>query len=166
MFQQYILNINFGKYLSSQRKYQKMKKIWVLIVCVSCTGLIQAQRFFYIENNKHTDRIINDGLLKASQYITKSPLASDYIIRTDVEMKPGSNTLSLKIILEDSTTFKTVLQATEEYSFGVLHANARLGVRMAIETFINRNIDRIIVCAKEYHTDSRMQYVEPKKDKT
>ena len=142
-----------------------MKKICILIVCISCAALTEAQRFFYIENNNHTDRIINKGLLKASQYITKSPLASDYIIRTDVEMKPGSNILSLKIILEDSTTFKTVLQATEEYSFGVLHENAPLGVRMAIETFINRNIDRIIVCAKEFHNDARMRFMEPKKDK-
>jgi hypothetical protein len=143
-----------------------MKKIVALVSLVLVTRLTQAQRFFYIDNNHITEKLLNDGLTNASQYVTKSPMGSDYIIKTDVDFQSGSNVLTLKIMLQDSLTFKTIFQADEEYSLCTLQANPRIFVSMAIRTFIEKNMNQIILCAKDDHCGAQMKWLKPRKDKT
>jgi hypothetical protein len=104
--------------------------------------------------------------MKSSQFVTKSPLASDYIIRTDIDLQSDPNKLTLHIILEDSITFKTIYETNEEFAFGYVNKNSKLFLRTTIETFIERNISQIILCAKDDHDDARMKPLKPKKDKT
>jgi hypothetical protein len=143
-----------------------MKKILILITFLLCIFLTKAQRFFYVETNNYTDKILREGLLKASQFITQSPLGSDYIIKTEVGFNTRFNALRLNMILEDSVTFKTVFQTNEEWSFITINKSSRLSIRMAIETFIDKNINQIITCAKDNYFDSRMKSLQPGKDKT
>ncbi len=95
-----------------------MKKGFILIVLSVTMFFASGQRFFYLEPNNTAGSILRDGLIKSSQFVTKTPLASDYIIKTDIGFKTEPNTLTLQIILEDSITFKTIYQTNEEYSFG------------------------------------------------
>ena len=143
-----------------------MKKILILITFLLCFFLIQAQRFFYIETNNYTGKILREQLLKASQFVTQSPIGSDYIIKTEVGFNTGYSTLRLNMILEDSVTFKPIFQTNEECSFKVMNVNSRLCLRMAIETFIDKNVSQIITCAKDNHFDSRMKSLKSGKDKT
>jgi hypothetical protein len=143
-----------------------MKKIYLLVVFVLSTFLLKAQRFFYVETNDITEGFLLEGLLKGSQFVVETPLASDYIIKTDAGFEKGSHILNLKMTVQDSLTFSTVFQTREEYTIGELHANARLILRLAVKTFIDKNMDRIILCARDDHYDSRMKYLKPKKDKT
>ncbi len=143
-----------------------MKKFLLLQILILTVCLTQAQRFFYVEANNSTDKPIKEKLMKASQFVTKSPLMSDYIIKTDINFQTGSNIITLKIILEDSATFKTIFQAEEENAFGVININSQIFLRMAIETFIEKNINQIILSAKNDHSDGLMKFLKPNKDKT
>ncbi len=86
-----------------------MKKIFLLAVFPLLCNWARAQRFFYIESSRITESSIRSELLKATQYITRSPLSSDYIIKADVGYAEGSNVLSMKIVLEDSITHQSNL---------------------------------------------------------
>ena len=143
-----------------------MKKIYLLAVFVLSSFFLKAQRFFYVETNQITEGFLLDGLLKGSQFIVKSPLASDYIIKTDVGFESGSHVLNLNMTVQDSLTFQTVFQTKEEYTMSDLHSDARLILRLAVKTFIDKNMDRIILCARDDHNDGRMKYLKPRKDKT
>jgi hypothetical protein len=143
-----------------------MKKIIALISLLLVAHFTQAQRFFYIDNNHITEKLLNDGLSNASQYVTKSLMGSDYIIKSDVGFRSGYNVLTLKIMLQDSITFKTIFQTNEEYSFRIENANAGIVLSMAIRTFIEKNLNQIILCAKDDHFAGQMKPLKPRKDKT
>jgi hypothetical protein len=143
-----------------------MKKILLIIILVFNIYFAQAQRFFYLESNDATGNLIRDGLVKSSQYITKSPLGSDYIIKTEIGFQKESNKLTLQIILEDSITLNTIYQTNEEYNFGTINRNSKILLRTTLETFIENNISQIILCARNDHYDTRMKSLKPKKDKT
>jgi hypothetical protein len=143
-----------------------MKKIILITVLAFNIYFARAQRFFYLEPNNTAGSIIRDGLIKSSQFVTKTPLSSDYIIKTDIGFKTEPNTLTLQIILEDSITFKTIYQTNEEYSFGLINKNSKILLRTALQTFIDKNISQIILCAKDDHYDVRMKPLKPRKDKT
>jgi len=61
-----------------------MKIISILACFVSAAVFCHAQNFFYIGNKNATEKSISEELVKASQYVTKSPLASNYIITASV----------------------------------------------------------------------------------
>ncbi len=143
-----------------------MKKIYLLIFLSFNLYFVHAQRFFYLESDDAAGNLIRNGLVKSSQFITSTPLASDYIIKTEIGFQKEPNKLSLQIILEDSITFKTIYQTNEEYNFGVVNRNSKLLLRTAMQTFIEKNINQIILCARDDHYDSRMKPLKPKKDKT
>ena len=143
-----------------------MKKILLLLFLVLTVFLSEAQRFFYIEPNDITGKLLRDGLLKGSQYVARSPLGSDYIIKTDVGFQSGSNILNLKMTVQDSITYKTIFQKNEDYTCSTVNANTQIFLRIAITTFIDKNINQIIVCAKDDHYDASMRFVKPRKDKT
>ncbi len=143
-----------------------MKKIYLLTTLSFSLCFARAQRFFYLESNDAAGNLIKDGLVRSSQFVTGTPLASDYIIKTEIGFQKEPNKLTLQIILEDSITFKTIYETNEEYNFGVISQNSKLLLRIALETFLEKNINQIILCAREDHYDSRMKPLKPKKDKT
>ena len=143
-----------------------MKKILLITVLAFNIYFARAQRFFYLESDDAAGSLIKDGLVKSSQFVTNTPLSSDYIIKTEIGFKKEPNKLTLQIILEDSITFKTIYQSNEEYNFGVINKNSKLLLRTALETFLEKNISQIILCARDDHYDTRMKPLKPKKDKT
>jgi hypothetical protein len=143
-----------------------MKKIYILTVLFFNLYFASAQRFFYLESNDATGNLIRNDLVKSSQFVTKSPLGSDYIIKTEMGFQKESSKLTLQIILQDSITLNTIYQTNEEYNFGTINRNSNILLRTTLETFIENNISQIILCARDDHYDSRMKPLKPKKDKT
>lgn len=143
-----------------------MKKSFLLLILFLSVFFTQAQRFFYLESNPVTNRILRQGLVNSAQYVTASPLGSDYIISTDVRFRTESNSFQLKITLQDSITLKTIFQTNEEFGLSVMNKNSGIYLRMLIHTFIDRNISQIIACAREDHFDAAGKYLKPRKDKT
>ncbi len=143
-----------------------MKKIFLLAVFALLMQLGRAQRFFYIESSRITESSIRAELLKATQYVTRSPLSSDYIIKADVGCTEGSDVLSMKIVLEDSITHKAIYQSTEKQVINKIHSGSRIVLGVAVKYFIDRNLPQVIQCAREDHSDFQMKYLKPGKDKT
>jgi hypothetical protein len=141
------------------------KNILILILLLSAVG-IRAQRFFYIASNRLTDKILQSGLQNKSQFVAASPLGSDYIIRTDVDIRPESNSLQLKITLQDSISLKTVFQNNEDYQIGLRNKTSRIYLQTIVRAFLDRNISRLITCAREDRTEAMGKYSKPRKDKT
>ena len=126
----------------------------------------RAQNFFYIENKNVTEKSIREELIKASQYVTKSPLASDYIITATVAVQSGTNMLNLKMTMQDSITYRTLFQSNEDYTLHSVDANTEVFLRMTIAAFIEKNICRIIVCAHDDHYNTHGKFLKARKDKT
>ncbi|HLA60505.1 MAG TPA: hypothetical protein VK622_17145 [Puia sp.] len=126
----------------------------------------RAQNFFYIENKNVTEKSIREELMKASQYVTKSPLASDYIITATVAVQSGTNMLNLKMTMQDSITYKTLFQSNEDYTLHSVDANTEVFLRMTIAGFIEKNISQIIVCAHDDHYNTHGKFLKARKDKT
>src|SRR5436309_7345737 len=109
-----------------------MKIISILACFVSAAVFCHAQNFFYIGNKNATEKSIAEELEKASQYVTKSPLASDYIITASVAVQPGTNVLSLTMAMQDSVTYKTLFQSNENFTIHSYNVNTALFFRMTI----------------------------------
>jgi hypothetical protein len=143
-----------------------MKKIFVLFCLVNSFGLVHAQRFFYIENNGITGNLVKDGLLKASQFITRSALSSDYIVRTELSFTAGDNILTLQINLQDTASLQTIFQDKETLAFGEFRTTPRAMLHTVIRAFIEKNIYQIISYARENHFDDQSKWLRIRKDKT
>ncbi|MDP4128837.1 MAG: hypothetical protein Q8918_13960 [Bacteroidota bacterium] len=135
-----------------------MKKIILLLVLVTSVYVSHAQRFFFVESGNRAEKSIQADLLKASQFVTKSPLMSDYIIKTEVGFKAVPNITTLKIVVEDSVSFEPIYQANEDYVFEP-KANSQWMLNMAMRTLIEKNINQIILCAKNDHNWGRGEAV-------
>ena len=144
----------------------RIKKIVILVVLILHYGLIRAQRFFYIDNNRITENLLKGGLLRASQFITSSPLSSDYIVKTDVGFQAENHILTLQINMQDSITSQSIFQIRETYTFGDLNSNSRNLMRTVIRTFIEKNINQLVLTAKENHFNDRINGLQTRKDKT
>jgi hypothetical protein len=142
-----------------------MKKIILLSTLIFSFGSAWAQRFFYIDNNRVTENILKKTLRDAAQFITSSPLSADYIIKTEVGFRPETNMLTLQINLQDSLTLQTIYQTRETYTFGNLHTNSRIILDTMIQAFIEKNIARIVISAREDHMDYQMKWLKTRKDK-
>ena len=136
-----------------------MKKICILAGLIITSQLSLGQRFFYIEGNSATGKLLSEGLKQAFQYVTSTPLASDYIIKSEMAMQSGSHTFMINLILQDSVTFKTIYQANEEYTIGALKANPKIFFSMAVRTFIEKNMDQMILCAKDEHNRTEQKWL-------
>ena len=143
-----------------------MKKMLLLSVLTAFACLTHAQRFFYVEKGNMAEIPIKKDLLQASQFVTESPLMSDYILKTEVGFQKESNTTTLKIELEDSATFKTIFLTKEEYAFGALKLNRTIFLNLAMETLVEKNINQIILCAKDDHFHNQTKLIGLRKDKT
>jgi len=94
-----------------------MKKIILLQISLLIGCSIQAQRFFYVATGNMAERPVKESLLKASQFVTPTQVMSDYTIDTEINFKKETHTASLKIVLKDSASFRTIYQTNEEYDF-------------------------------------------------
>jgi hypothetical protein len=143
-----------------------MKKIPVLAVFILSGLFSRSQNFFYIGNKDVTEKSIREELEKASQYVTKSPLASDYIITASAAIQSGTNILNLKMTMQDSITYKTIFQSSEDYTMRSVNAHTQIFLRMTVMGFIEKNISQIILCARDdqYHSHGRI--LKALKDKT
>ena len=142
-----------------------MKKIILLQISFLIGCSIQAQRFFYVASGNMAERPVKEGLLKASQFVTPTQVMSDYTIDTEINFKRETHTASLKIVLKDSASFRTIYQTNEEYNFGVTRLNPQILLNMAMKTLIEENISQIIFRAKDDHFNNGTQLIEKKKDK-
>lgn len=151
--------ISFGNHTKIQ-----MRKIPVLAAFMLFGLLSRSQNFFYIGKDV-TEKSIREELLKASQYVTKSPLASDYIITASAAVQSGTNILNLKMSMQDSITYKTIYQSNEDYTLQSVDANTQVFLRMTIMGFIEKNISQIIICARDDHNHLYGGFLRARKDK-
>jgi hypothetical protein len=164
-------NVFFMGYLEvisviNQISSRLMKKIFFFIFLVLGLTCAQAQRFFYVDGNPITEKIMKGALQSASQQICVSPLSSDYIVKTDIGFQSGENVLTLQINLQDSVTFQTIFQRKEIYRFGVFHSDSQLLLRTVILAFIERNITQIVLSAYQQHAYGQISGLRARKDKT
>jgi hypothetical protein len=143
-----------------------MKIIPVLTALILFGFFARAQNFFYIENNNVTEKSIREELKKASQYVTQSPLASDYIITASAAVESGTSTLNLEMTMQDSITYKTIFQSSVQYSLRSADLNTLIFLRMTVAGFIEKNISQIIVCARDDHYNTHSRFLKARKDKT
>jgi len=142
-----------------------MKIIPMLAAFIFFGFFTHAQNFFYIGNKNVTEKSIREELEKASQYVTKSPLASDYIITASVAVQSETNVLNLKLTMQDSITYKTIFQTNEDYTIQSVNVNTGVFLKMTIAGFIEKNISQIITCARNDHYNMRGKFLKAGKDK-
>ncbi len=143
-----------------------MKILSSLVVFILFGLYSYAQNFFYIDSENVAEKSIREELIKASQYVTKSPLASDYIITASVAVRSGTNILNLKMTMQDSLTNKTIYQSSEDYTLYSVDTKTRVFLKMTIAGFIEKNISQIIFCAQDDHYNTHGQFLKARKDKT
>jgi hypothetical protein len=143
-----------------------MKKFAAAAVFMLFGLMGRSQNFFYIGNKDVTEKSIREELEKASQYVTKSPLASDYIITASAAVQSGTNTLNLKMTMQDSITYKTIFQSNEDYTLQTIDGNTQIFLRMTILGFIEKNISQIIDCARDDQYNLHGRILKARKDKT
>jgi hypothetical protein len=142
-----------------------MRKLSVLVLLISSAMLTQAQRFFFVETSQVTGHMIEDRLIKEAQFVAKTPLISDYIIKAEMGFQSGANVLNLEMTLQDSVTLKTIFQTKEEHTLGTLNSGTPIFLRMAIISFIDKNINQMIDCAREDHSNTQLRFLKSRKDK-
>jgi hypothetical protein len=143
-----------------------MKRILILIILIANVYLTKAQKFFYVETGSVAETPIRKKLLKASQFVAKSPIVSDYIIKTEIGSQTKSNIPTVKIQLVDSITLKPIFQAEEKYATNLMKIEPQAALIMAVNTLIEKNIKEIILCAKEDNFNELIKVMKLKKDKT
>ena len=144
----------------------KIKKLVILILLIFHFGFTRAQHFFYIDQNHITESLLKGGLLKSAQYITNSPLSSDYTIKTNVGFPTDQKTLTLSLDLQDSLTAQMIFQVRETYALENPGPEPQQAMKTIIQAFIQRNINQLVLSAKENHFDNRMNNLKSRKDKT
>jgi hypothetical protein len=149
-----------------QESITTMKKIALFIILIQTGYLAKSQRFFYVEPGNNAEQSIEKKLLQTSQYVTKSAIESDYIIKTEAGYQSKSNLPIVKIILVDSITLKPLFEAQEDYASSLLQAKPANGLNLAIRTLIEKNIGQIILTAKDNRFHTLVKMVHAKKDKT
>ncbi len=143
-----------------------MKKLLFIFTLLFCTLLTNAQRFFYVEDGNMGENVLKQDLLKASQFVAKAPIISEFIIKTEASFESGSNLATLKIMVEDTATFRTIFQAQEEYPYSQVSVNPHRFLNIAIKTMIEKNFSQMILCAQNTYRQSLMAPLKEKKDKT
>ena len=143
-----------------------MQKLLFLFTLLLCTVVTNAQRFFYVEDGNMGENVLKQDLLKASQFVAKTPIVSEFIIRTASVFETKKNLATLQIIVEDTATFRTVFQAKEEYSCASVKMDSQLFLRIAMKGLIEKSFEQMILCAENNYRHSLMGLPTEKKDKT
>jgi hypothetical protein len=140
-------------------------KISLLIALILNMSLLRAQRFFYVDPANQGADFITDNLAKASQYIVKSPEVSDCTVKTGIYFKEPGKTI-LTITLQDSVTFKTLFEASEEYKYKTMVLNSKLLQNYYFKLFSERYVKQLIFYAEKNNMDALIKLLKEKKDKT
>ncbi len=143
-----------------------LKKLLILIFLITTTLLSNAQKFFYVETETGWEKLVKEKLLKSSQFVAKSVLESQYIIKPEINTQTKNNLPTLRISVVDTLTSQTIFFAEESYSTVVRNMPSLLASRMAIETLIEKNIGEIILYAKQESFHKMVRLIGLKKDKT
>jgi hypothetical protein len=143
-----------------------MKKFLISSVILLTGFICRAQRFFYIADSPLTGKYLTSELQQAFQYVTSSPLASDYIIKSEVGFQDQTHRLTMQITLQDSVSFETIFQSSETCDCNRSNKNAQIFLNMAVRTFLEKNISQIILSAKDDHLNSTMKTLGARKDKS
>jgi hypothetical protein len=142
-------------------------KNFLLIICLTTIGFaVNAQKFFYVEAETVWEKLIKERLLKSSQFIAKSVLESEYIIKPEISNQIKDNLPKLRISVVDTVTSQTIYVAEENYSTSFTNMPPILASRMAIQTLIEKNIGEIILYAKHDSFHKMVRLIGLKKDKT
>ena len=147
-------------------KITPMRKAVFLTLFLFSIYITHAQRFFYVEAGSVSEKYMKENLENASQYVSPSPLGSDYILQTHVTPLNDDQSLTMNIILKDTLTSKTVFETNEIYHFGPMNTDPKVVLHMAINDFIDRNLSRIILTTNSNHYNSVLKYLRGKKDHT
>ncbi len=115
--------------------------------------------FFYVEAGSSSEKSVKQNLQKAAQFVSPSPIGSDYILKTNAAVLSDDHTLTLNIILKDSLTLKTIYETNEKYSFGPVKSNPQIILHLAINNFIERNLNQIILTANGRHSETLLKNV-------
>jgi hypothetical protein len=143
-----------------------MKKTLLFLIVFFTAYVTRAQRFFYLDSDNTISNLMRYDLIRSAQFVAETPLASDYIVKMKTSLQTASNKLSLDIRLQDSITQETIYQTNEEYTYGDADKYSKIFLKTTIQSFIDRNIDQIIIYAKDDHDDARLKSLKPRKDKT
>jgi hypothetical protein len=143
-----------------------MKKIFILSTILLTGCMVRAQRFFYIDNSPLTAKFLTSELQHAFQYVTSSPMTSDYIIKSEVGIQDENRRLTMQITLQDSISLETIFQSNETCDYNRSDKNVQLFLNMAVRTFLEKNISQIIGSAKDDHLNSTMKTLGARKDKS
>ncbi|HLK31144.1 MAG TPA: hypothetical protein VKT28_21370 [Puia sp.] len=143
-----------------------MKKFLLFIFLTMIAFAVNAQKFFYVETETGWEKLIKEKLLKSSQFVAKSVLESEYIIKPEINNQTKDNLPKLSISVVDTVTSQTVFVAEENYSTAFTNMPSILASRMAIQTLIEKNIGEIILYAKHDSFHKMVRLIGLKKDKT
>jgi hypothetical protein len=147
-------------------KITPMRKALFLILFLLCIYITHAQRFFYVETGSVSEQSMKESLEKASQFVSPSPLGSDYILQAHVDPQNDDHSLTMNIILKDTLTSKTIFESNETYRFGPMKTNPKMVLHMAINDFIDRNLSLIILTTNANHYNEVLKNLREKKDHT
>lgn len=124
-----------------------------------------AQRFYYVEELNGNEVLIKEKLKNASQFVIDSPLASDYILKTSIA-STSQDQFSIRMLVIDSLSFKTILEAEENYTLHRHGAGLYHAIPLAIQTMVEKNLQEIIFAGGRNHFQMITNGLHAKKDKT
>lgn len=125
-----------------------------------------AQRFYYLQPNPVTDKLFKEQLETRSQFIAASPLASDFILESEILLGKEHGTLTLELRLKDTLTDQTIFQAKEEYQLKANNDYSRVFLRLAIGYFVDKNMPDLLMETRRIYNKERGNYLSARKDKT
>ncbi len=119
-----------------------------------------------METETGWEKLIKEKLLKSSQFVAKSVLESEYIIKPEISTQSKNNLPILRISVVDTLTFQTVFIAEENYSTVVKNMPTILASGIEMQTLIEKNLEEIIFCTKRDGFHKMIKVIALKKDKT
>jgi|SRR5579871_5749241 len=141
-----------------------MKKTILILFLIGFSYLLQAQRFFYVDPSGYGADLINYNLKHASQFLAKSQMDSDCIIKTESISSPGKTIV--KITMQDSVSFKTIFEASEEYNYKASLLSQEIFQRFCFKVFVDKYNKQLVLSAKRNNCNTYMLLLKEKKDKT
>jgi hypothetical protein len=141
-----------------------MKNILLLIVFITAFTSSRPQSFYYIEENSPGREYMKQLLLNASQFVSETPITSDFKIKTGVSAN-NQSTLTVKFSVVDSITFETIFYSEETFKQS-RSKNQYSSFTTASNLFFEHNIKNVIAPSKHHTFYKLHQLVKAAKDKT
>ena len=141
-----------------------MRKVLLFYLFIIVALSAKSQRFFYINPENKGSAYFLVNLKNASQYISKTPVGSDCTIKTETIITPYKTII--KITMQDSTTFKTIFENAEEYSYNTIKLDAGKLQDFFFKIFAEKYTEKIVLYAKRNNFNYYLTLLKDKKDKT